>query len=191
MSLKQIFKFLLIIFFDRKIGPKILPKTLPKEEASFKPKILNIKKNEITITNSKDDSIGRTEVIMGNTDEAAKGKLSRSAKGLPDLGQDLRGTGAQVGGVGVGAGGQAGPRRAAAKKTARATVGHNVPRGLTAKFEFSEAATVIVRSKLNLLAKSPHARCRLRNRFGHILSGLSDGITAGTRSPPPNRRLTH
>ena len=38
----------------------------------------------ITITNAKDDSIGRTEVIMGNTDEAAKGKLSRSAKGLPD-----------------------------------------------------------------------------------------------------------
>lgn len=42
------------------------------------------KGGSITITNSKDDSIGRTEVIMGNTDEAAKGKLSRSAKGLPD-----------------------------------------------------------------------------------------------------------
>lgn len=42
------------------------------------------KGGSITITNAKDDSIGRTEVIMGNTDEAAKGKLSRSAKGLPD-----------------------------------------------------------------------------------------------------------
>ena len=42
------------------------------------------KGGSITITNSKDDSIGRTEVIMGNTEEAARGKLSRSAKGLPD-----------------------------------------------------------------------------------------------------------
>ena len=42
------------------------------------------KGGSITITNAKDDSIGRTEVIMGNTDEAARGKLSRSAKGLPD-----------------------------------------------------------------------------------------------------------
>ena len=42
------------------------------------------KGGSITITNAKDDSIGRTEVIMGNTEEAARGKLSRSAKGLPD-----------------------------------------------------------------------------------------------------------
>ena len=42
------------------------------------------KGGSITITNTKDDSIGRTEVIMGNTEEAAKGKLSRSAKGLAD-----------------------------------------------------------------------------------------------------------
>lgn len=42
------------------------------------------KGGHITITNTKDDSIGRTEVIMGNTDEAAKGKLSRSAKGFGD-----------------------------------------------------------------------------------------------------------
>lgn len=42
------------------------------------------KGGSITITKTKEDSTGRTEVIMGNTDEAAKGKLSRSAKGLPD-----------------------------------------------------------------------------------------------------------
>ena len=42
------------------------------------------KGGSITITNTKDDSIGRTEEIMGNTDEAARGKLSRIAKGLPD-----------------------------------------------------------------------------------------------------------
>ena len=33
------------------------------------------KGGSITITNTKDDSIGRTEVIMGNIDEAARENL--------------------------------------------------------------------------------------------------------------------
>ena len=38
----------------------------------------------ITITNTKEDELGRTEVIMGTSDAAKSGKLSRSAKGLKD-----------------------------------------------------------------------------------------------------------
>jgi hypothetical protein len=36
----------------------------------------------VTITNTKDDSLGRTEIIVGNTDAARAGKLSRSQQGL-------------------------------------------------------------------------------------------------------------
>ncbi|MCK4827765.1 hypothetical protein KA005_69195 [bacterium] len=39
----------------------------------------------ITITATQDDSIGRTEVIMGTSDEAKKGKLTRSQTGQRDL----------------------------------------------------------------------------------------------------------
>ena len=38
----------------------------------------------ITITNVKDDSLGRTEIITGNTEAAHKGKLSRSQTGFGD-----------------------------------------------------------------------------------------------------------
>lgn len=38
----------------------------------------------VTITNTKDDSLGRTEMIFGNTDAARSGKLSRSQQGLGD-----------------------------------------------------------------------------------------------------------
>ena len=38
-----------------------------------------------TISFSTSNSVGRTEVIMGNTDAAAKGKLSRTAKGESDI----------------------------------------------------------------------------------------------------------
>ncbi|KZL16284.1 hypothetical protein [Pseudovibrio sp. Ad26] len=37
-----------------------------------------------TITHSQTSSIGRTEIVIGNTDKAASGKLSRSAKGEED-----------------------------------------------------------------------------------------------------------
>lgn len=37
-----------------------------------------------TITGSYEDKMGRTEVIIGNTDTAAKGKLDRSQKGERD-----------------------------------------------------------------------------------------------------------
>ena len=37
-----------------------------------------------TITASFDDDLGRTEVIMGNTDTAQKGKLTRSQRGEKD-----------------------------------------------------------------------------------------------------------
>ncbi len=39
----------------------------------------------ITITATQDDSIGRTEVIMGTSDAAKKGKLTRSQTGQRDL----------------------------------------------------------------------------------------------------------
>lgn len=44
-------------------------------------------RNEIavTITRTQTDSLGRTEVIMGNTETAAKGKLNRSQAGQKDL----------------------------------------------------------------------------------------------------------
>ncbi|WP_170339661.1 hypothetical protein [Ruegeria arenilitoris] len=35
----------------------------------------------VTITHTQDTNIGRTEIIMGNTDEAQRGKLSRSQTG--------------------------------------------------------------------------------------------------------------
>jgi hypothetical protein len=35
----------------------------------------------ITITNTKEDTMGRTEVIMGNSDTAQKGRLTRSQQG--------------------------------------------------------------------------------------------------------------
>lgn len=40
--------------------------------------------NSITITHTQDTSIGRTEIIMGNTDQARTGKLSRSQTGERD-----------------------------------------------------------------------------------------------------------
>lgn len=38
----------------------------------------------MTVTHTQTTSIGRTEVVMGNTDRAASGKLSASAAGVPD-----------------------------------------------------------------------------------------------------------
>lgn len=38
----------------------------------------------VNITNVKDDELGRTEIIMGNTEASAKGQLTRSQKGLKD-----------------------------------------------------------------------------------------------------------
>lgn len=38
----------------------------------------------VTVTGSYSDKLGRTEVIMGNTDKARKGKLDRSQKGESD-----------------------------------------------------------------------------------------------------------
>ncbi len=38
----------------------------------------------ITITHSQTTSVGRTEVVMGNTERAAQGKISRSGSGLDD-----------------------------------------------------------------------------------------------------------
>ena len=38
----------------------------------------------VTITNTHDDSLGRTEIIVGNTDAAQKGKLTRSQTGHGD-----------------------------------------------------------------------------------------------------------
>ena len=38
----------------------------------------------VTVTGSYTDKLGRTEVIMGNTDKAKKGKLDRSQKGESD-----------------------------------------------------------------------------------------------------------
>ena len=40
--------------------------------------------NAVTITHSQTTSIGRTEVIMGNTDRARSGKLSKSQTGEKD-----------------------------------------------------------------------------------------------------------
>ncbi len=37
-----------------------------------------------TVTGAYDDSMGRTEIIVGNTDAAAKGKLDRSQRGEKD-----------------------------------------------------------------------------------------------------------
>lgn len=38
----------------------------------------------ITITHTETTSTGRTEVVMGNTERAASGKISRSGQGLQD-----------------------------------------------------------------------------------------------------------
>lgn len=40
--------------------------------------------NAVTITHTQTTSVGRTEIIMGNTDQAAKGRLSRSQTGDRD-----------------------------------------------------------------------------------------------------------
>jgi hypothetical protein len=37
-----------------------------------------------TINHSQTTSLGRTEVVIGNTDRAARGKMSRTAAGAPD-----------------------------------------------------------------------------------------------------------
>ena len=39
----------------------------------------------ITITSTQDDSIGRTEILTGDSDTAKKGKLTRSQTGAKDL----------------------------------------------------------------------------------------------------------
>lgn len=41
--------------------------------------------NAVTITHTQQTSIGRTEVIMGNTDQAKTGRLTRSQTGEKDL----------------------------------------------------------------------------------------------------------
>jgi hypothetical protein len=41
--------------------------------------------NSATVTHTQETNIGRTEVIMGNTDNARSGKLSRSQTGDRDL----------------------------------------------------------------------------------------------------------
>jgi hypothetical protein len=38
----------------------------------------------MTATHTQNTAIGRTEVVIGNTDRAASGKLSASAAGVPD-----------------------------------------------------------------------------------------------------------
>ncbi len=38
----------------------------------------------ITVTHTQTNSVGRTEVVMGNTERAASGKVSRSGAGLDD-----------------------------------------------------------------------------------------------------------
>lgn len=40
----------------------------------------------ITVTHTQSTSVGRTEVVMGNTERAASGKISRSGAGLDDNG---------------------------------------------------------------------------------------------------------
>ncbi len=40
--------------------------------------------SSVTITNVSEDSLGRTEIIMGDSDAAKKGKLSRSQTGAKD-----------------------------------------------------------------------------------------------------------
>ena len=40
--------------------------------------------DSVTMTHSEDSSLGRTEVMMGNTEKAAKGKLSRTQTGEDD-----------------------------------------------------------------------------------------------------------
>jgi hypothetical protein len=41
--------------------------------------------NSVTVTHTQASSIGRTEILMGNTPQARKGRLSRSQKGDRDL----------------------------------------------------------------------------------------------------------
>jgi hypothetical protein len=41
--------------------------------------------NSVTVTHTQETSIGRTEIIMGNTEQAATGKLSKSQSGGRDL----------------------------------------------------------------------------------------------------------
>ena len=38
-----------------------------------------------TMTHTQDSSTGRTEIVIGNTDQAGKGKVSRSAAGEKDI----------------------------------------------------------------------------------------------------------
>lgn len=40
--------------------------------------------NSITVTHVQKTELGQTEVIMGNTDTAQKGKITRTQRGLPD-----------------------------------------------------------------------------------------------------------
>lgn len=40
--------------------------------------------SSITITHTQTTSVGRTEVVMGNTERAAQGKVSRTGSGLED-----------------------------------------------------------------------------------------------------------
>ena len=41
--------------------------------------------NSVTITHTNETSLGRTEIIMGNTDQAKTGKLTKSQTGERDL----------------------------------------------------------------------------------------------------------
>lgn len=50
----------------------------------------------VTITNTQENELGRTEIIMGTSEAAKRGKLSRSQTGAPDMTLVWAGLGALV-----------------------------------------------------------------------------------------------
>ena len=53
--------------------------------ASTTEQVVNQEGSHINITHTQDSSVGRTEIIMGNTEQARRGRLSRSATGDFDV----------------------------------------------------------------------------------------------------------
>lgn len=64
------------------VDAAVLKKTL--DDFSDTTREVSNSENAVTITHSQTTKVGRTEVIMGNTEEAQSGKLSKSQTGEKD-----------------------------------------------------------------------------------------------------------
>lgn len=68
----------------KKIGTDVNSLAATLKTISEQTEIMSDKGMNVTVTNTRDDNLGRTEIIVGNSEAAKTGKLTRSQKGMND-----------------------------------------------------------------------------------------------------------